>query len=69
MWLPLRIELKGWGEWSRIRETCLTADKDRDLMDQAKTLTPAIHHDKFDWELSDKDQGNFDLKMMGFLVV
>ena len=36
-------------------------------MDQAKSLTPANHNDKFDWELTGKDQGNFDLKMVVFL--
>ena len=36
-------------------------------MCQVKTLTPAVHHDKFDRELTDKDQVNLDLKMMVFL--
>ena len=65
--LPSRIELKGWGVWRRIRETCLNVDKARDLVGQVKALTPTIHHDKLDWEMTDKDQGNFDLKMMVFL--
>ena len=62
--LPSRIELKGWEVWSRIREIGLTVDKAKELVGQVKSLTPTIHHDKFDWELTDKDQGNFDLKMM-----
>ena len=67
VWLPSRIELKGWRVWSRIRETSLTVDKAMELVGQVKSLTPANNHDKFDWELTDKDQGNFDLKMMVFL--
>ena len=43
--------------WSRIRETGLTVDKAKELVVQVKSLTPAYHHDKFDWELTDKDQG------------
>ena len=53
--------------WSRIRETGLTVDTAKELVVQVKSLTPANHHDKFDWELTDKDQGNFDLKMMVFM--
>ena len=55
--------------WSRIRETCLTVDKAKELGVQVKSLTPGNHHDKFDCELSDKDQVNFDLKMMVFLWI
>ena len=66
VWLPSRIEPKGWGVWSRIRETGLTDEKAKEQVGQVKSLTPAAHHDKFDWELTDKDQGNFDLKMMVF---
>ena len=67
MWLPSRVELKGWGVWSRIREIGLTVDKAKELVVQVKSLTPANLHDKFDWEFTDKDQVNFDLKMMVFL--
>ena len=67
VWLPSRIELKGRGVWSRIRETRLADDKAKELVGQVKSLTPATHRDKFDWELTDKDQENFDLKMMVFL--
>ena len=42
VWLPSRIELKGWGEWSRIRETGLTVDKAKEL-GQVKSLTFADH--------------------------
>ena len=59
--------LGGPSVWRRIRETGLTVDKARDLVGQVKALTPTIHHDKFDWEMTNKDQGNFDLKMMVFL--
>ena len=57
VWLPSRLELKGWEVWSRIRETSLTVDKAKELEGQVKSLTPANHHDEFDWELTDKDQG------------
>ena len=67
VWLPSRIEFKGRGVWSRIRETGLAVDKARDLVGQVKTRTLAVHHDKFECELTDKDQGNFNLKMMVFL--
>ena len=53
--------------WSRIRETGLTGEKAKELVGQVKSITPANHHDKFDWQLTGKDQVNFDLKMMGFL--
>ena len=36
-------------------------------MGQVKSFVPTSHHDKFDWELTDKNQGNFDLEMMVFL--
>ena len=66
VWLPSRIDLKGRGVRSRIRETGLTVDKAKEPVIQVKSLTPA-NHDKFDWEMTDKDQENFDLKMMVFL--
>ena len=69
VWLPSRIEFKGWRVWSRIRETGLTVEKAKELVGQVKSLNPANHHDEFDWELTDKDQENFDLKMMVFPVV
>ena len=65
--LPTRIELKGWGVWRKIRETGITVDQGRGLVGQVKALTPVNHHEKFDWEMTDKDQGYFDLKMMVFL--
>ena len=55
-WLPTRIALKGWGMWRRIRETGITADQARGLVSQVKAITPANHHEKFDWEMIDKDQ-------------
>ena len=66
-WLPTRIELKGWGVWRKIRETGITVDQARSLAGQVKAITPINHHEKFDWEMTDKDQGYFDLKMMVFL--
>ena len=53
--------------WSRIRETGLLIDKAKELVVQVNSLTLATHHDKFDWEKTDKDQENFDLKLMVFL--
>ena len=66
-WLPTRIELKGWSVWRRIREAGITVDQARGLVGQVKSLTPFNHHEKFDWEMTDKDQGYFDLKMIVFL--
>ena len=59
VWLPSRIEQKGWGVWSRIRDTGLTVDKAKELVIRVKSLTPANHQDKFDWELTDKEKGDF----------
>ena len=50
VWLPSRVELKGRGVWSRIRETGLTVEKAKELVGHAKSLTPANRHDGFDWE-------------------
>ena len=66
-WSPTRIELKGWSVWRRTREAGITVDQARGLVGQVKSLTPVNHHEKFDWEMTDKDQGYFDLKMMVFL--
>ena len=53
--------------WSKIRETGLTVDKAKELVVQVKLVSSAKRHEKFDWELTDKDQGNFDLKLMVLL--
>ena len=66
-WLPTRIELKGWGVCKKIRETGITMDQAKGLVKQVKAITPANHHENFDWEMIDKDQRFFDLKMMVFL--
>ena len=58
---------KGWREWSRIRETGLTVEKAKELVSQVLSSTSTNHHDEFDWELTEKDQENFGLKMMVFL--
>ena len=52
---------------SRIRATSLLLVRPKELVGQVTSLIPANLHDKFDWELTDKDQGKFDLKMMVFL--
>ena len=53
--IPTRVELKGWEVWRNIRGTGITMDRDRNLAS------------KFNWELTDLDQGNLDMKMMIFL--
>ena len=53
--------------WSRIRATGLLLVRPKELVGQVTSLIPANLHDKFGWSLTDKDHGNFDLKMMVFL--
>ena len=66
-WVPTRIELKGWGVWRKIRETGITMDEAKDLVDRMKALTSSIHHDKFDWDMIAKNQGFFEIKWQSFL--
>ena len=42
-------------------------DEAKTLVSQVKALTPINHHEKFDWEMTDKVQGFFELKMSVFL--
>ena len=44
--------------WSRIRQTGLTVEA-KEVVGQIQSLTPANHHDKFDWEVTVMDQGTF----------
>ena len=55
------------GRMEKNRDTGITLDQARDLVSQVKALTPVNHHAKFDWELTDKDQGYFDLETVVFL--
>ena len=48
LWIPTRVELKGWGVCRRIRETGITEDGARGLVSQVKALTPVVHQEKFD---------------------
>ena len=52
--------------WRNIRVTGLT-DEARDLVGKVKFLIQDTDMDKFDWDLTPRDQGNFDFKMMTFL--
>ena len=62
-----RIELKGWEVWRNIRGTGITVDEARDSVSKVKIMTPDADVNKFNWDLTEQDQGNFDVKMMTFL--
>ena len=42
-------------------------DEAKDLVSQTKATIPDLDLNKFDWEWTDRDQENFDFKMMTFL--
>ena len=42
-------------------------DGARNLVSKIKAMIPDADLNKFNWELTDRDQGNFDIKMMTFL--
>ena len=42
-------------------------DEAKELVGKVKTLIQDTDIGKFDWDLTDSDQGNFDTKMMAFL--
>ena len=64
---PTRVELKGWGVWRNIRGTGITVDEARTLVGEIKTRTSEADLGKFNWDLTDRDQGNFEFTMMEFL--
>ena len=65
--LATRVELKCWGcggtsvergsRWMRLRAWSV----------KIKTMIPNADLNNFNWELTDRDQGNFDIKIMVFL--
>ena len=64
---PTRVELKGWWVWRNIRGTGITMDEARTLVSGMQAMMSDADLNKFTWELTDRDQGNFEFKMMAFL--
>ena len=52
--IPTCVELKGWEFWRNNGGTGITMDEVRNLVSGVKAVIP-------DWELTDRDQGNFDM--------
>ena len=42
-------------------------DEAKNVASKVETMIPDADANKFNWELTDRDQGNFDVKMMTFL--
>ena len=61
-----RIELKGWGCWRNIRGTRVTLDEAKQLISMAKARLKQDDLGVFDWDLTDRDQKNFDTKTRAF---
>ena len=59
-----RIEMKGWGCWRNISGTGMTLEQ---LISMAKARLKQDDLNVFDWDLTDRDQGNLDTKMMAFM--
>ena len=57
-----RIELKGWSCWRRH-----SMDETKQLIRMAKARLKQDDLNVFDWDLTDRDQGNLDTKMMAFM--
>ena len=62
-----RIELKGWGCWKNIRGTGITLDEAKQLVSTVKARLKQDDLNILDWDVTDRDQGNFDTKMMAFM--
>ena len=50
-----------------IRGTFIMMDEARNLVSGIKAMIPDADLNKFNWELIDRYQGNFDIKMMALL--
>ena len=62
-----RIELKGWGVWKDVRGSGITLDEGRELVVMVKILIQNTDMDKFDWDLTARNQRVSDIKIMTFL--
>ena len=62
-----RIELKGWVSWRNIRGTGISLEEAKALTSATKVSLKLDEMNVFDWDLTDRDQGTFDTKMMVFL--
>ena len=54
--LPTRVKLKGWGVWRNIRGTGIRMDEARTLVSDIKTIISEAELNRFNWELTDRDQ-------------
>ena len=66
---PSRVELKGWRVWRNIRGTEMTMDEERTLVSEIKNQISDFDLCKFNWALTDRDQGNFRVQDDGVCVV
>ena len=62
-----RIELKRWGCWRNIRSSGITLEETKELISVTNVGIKQDDLNVLDWDLTDRDQGNFDTKMMVFL--
>ena len=66
--MPHLYRIERLGEvWRNIRDTVITMEEAKGLVSQIKAMIPTADLNKFNWELTDRDQGNSDVKMMTFL--
>ena len=56
-----RVEVKGWRVWRNIRGMGITMDEAKDLVSQIEAMIPDADLNKFNLELTDRDQGNFEI--------
>ena len=62
-----RIELKAWGCWRHIPGTGITLKEAKQLISDTKARIKPDDLNMFDWDFTDRDQRNLDIKMMVFL--
>ena len=64
---PPESNSKGYGSWRNIRGTGITLGEARQLVRVVKTRLKQDDLNMFDWDMTDRDPGFFDTKMMAFL--
>ena len=62
-----RTELTGCGCWRIIRGTGITLEEAKALVSMTKTRIKQDDLHVFDWDLTDRDQGHFDAKIITLL--
>ena len=64
--IPNRVELNGWEVWRNISATGITMHEVRNLVSGIGAMNSDTDLNKFNWELTDRDQGNFDSRWWPF---